>query len=128
MIRVTVWNEYKHEREYEGVRKVYPQGIHGCIASFLEKQEDIQVRTATFDMPEHGLTEEVLADTDVLIFWSHALQDAFSDEVASGHFHDLKMEARRTGKSLVSCTHSPHSGGYSGENFPARRRNVRGIF
>lgn len=34
MIRVTVWNEYKHEREYEGVRKVYPQGIHGCIASF----------------------------------------------------------------------------------------------
>lgn len=41
-----------------------------------------QVRTATFDMPEHGLTEEVLTDTDVLIFWSHALQDAFSDEVA----------------------------------------------
>lgn len=40
------------------------------------------MRTATFDMPEHGLTEEVLADTDVLIFWSHALQDAFSDEVA----------------------------------------------
>lgn len=82
MIRVTVWNEYKHEREYEGVRKVYPQGIHGCIASFLGKQEDFQVRTATFDMPEHGLTEEVLADTDVLIFWSHALQDVFSDEVA----------------------------------------------
>ena len=23
MIRVTVWNEYKHEREYEGVRKGY---------------------------------------------------------------------------------------------------------
>lgn len=68
MIRVTVWNEYKHEREYEGVRKVYPQGIHGCIASFLGKQEDFQVRTATFDMPEHGLTEEVLTDTDVLIF------------------------------------------------------------
>lgn len=40
MIRITVWNEYKHEREYEGVRKVYPQGIHGCIASFLGKQED----------------------------------------------------------------------------------------
>lgn len=40
------------------------------------------MRTATFDMPEHGLTEEVLTDTDVLIFWSHALQDAFSDEVA----------------------------------------------
>lgn len=82
MIKVTVWNEYKHEREYEGIAKVYPDGIHGCIASFLEKEEDFSVRTATFDMPEHGLTEEVLCGTDVLIMWSHALQDDFSDVVA----------------------------------------------
>lgn len=82
MIRVTVWNEYKHEREYENIGKVYPKGIHGCIAEFLGKEEDIQVRTATFDMPEHGLTEEVLKETDVLIIWSHALQDEFLDEVA----------------------------------------------
>ncbi len=82
MIRITVWNEYKHEQEYEGIRKVYPEGIHGCIAGFLEKEEDFTVRTATFDMPEHGLTEEVLRETDVLVFWSHALQEEFSDEVA----------------------------------------------
>ena len=82
MLRVTVWNEYKHEQEYEGIRKVYPEGIHGCIASFLKKEEDFVVRTATFDMPEHGLTEEVLQETDVLIFWSHALQEEFSEEVA----------------------------------------------
>lgn len=80
MIRVTIWNEYKHEQEYENIRKVYPDGIHGCLAGFL--QEEFQVRTATFEMPEHGLTEEVLQETDVLIFWSHALQDEFSDEVA----------------------------------------------
>ncbi len=82
MIRVTVWNEYKHEREYEGIHRVYPEGIHGCIAGFLQKEEDLVVRTATFDMPEHGLTEEVLQETDVLIIWSHALQEEFSDEVA----------------------------------------------
>lgn len=81
MIRVTVWNEYKHEREYENIRKVYPDGIHGCIAAFLGK-EGFDVRTAVFDMPEHGLTEEALEQTDVLIIWSHALQDEFSDEVA----------------------------------------------
>ena len=40
MLRVTVWNENKHEQEYEGIRKVYPKGIHGCIAEFLEKEED----------------------------------------------------------------------------------------
>lgn len=82
MLRVTVWNENKHEQEYEGIRKVYPKGIHGCIAEFLEKEEDFVVRTATFFEPEHGLTEEVLQSTDVLIIWSHALQEEFSDEVA----------------------------------------------
>lgn len=82
MIRITVWNEYKHEREYDAIRRVYPDGIHGCIAAFLGKEPDFAVRTATFDEPEHGLTEEVLTDTDVLILWSHALQDEFSDAVA----------------------------------------------
>ena len=82
MIRITVWNEYKHEREYEEIRQVYPEGIHQCIAGFLEKEQDFQVRTAIFDMPEHGLTEEILKNTDVLVIWSHALQDEFSDEVA----------------------------------------------
>ncbi|MBD5493196.1 MAG: trehalose utilization protein ThuA [Lachnospiraceae bacterium] len=82
MIRITVWNEYKHEREYENIRKIYPDGIHGCIASFLKNEEDFEVKTATFDMPEHGLTEDVLQETDVLIIWSHALQNEFSDTVA----------------------------------------------
>lgn len=83
MIRVTIWNEYKHEREYEAIGKVYPAGIHGCLAEFLGKQDDFRIRTATFDMPEHGLTQAVLDDTDVLILWSHALQDEFSDEAAA---------------------------------------------
>ena len=83
MIKVTVWNEYYHERESADVAKIYPDGIHGCIAAFLEKDEEFQIRTATFDMPEHGLTEEVLSDTDVLLIWSHLLQEEFSDEVAA---------------------------------------------
>lgn len=82
MLRVTIWNEFKHEREYEAIRKVYPEGIHNCLASFLQKETDFTIKTATFDMPEHGLTEEILQETDVLIIWSHALQEEFSDEVA----------------------------------------------
>ena len=35
-----------------------------------------------FDEEEHGLTEEVLANTDVLVFWNHMLQEEFSDDVA----------------------------------------------
>lgn len=81
MIRVTVWNEYIHEREYEGIRQVYPDGIHGCISGFLGKNEDISVCCATLDMPEHGLSEEVLEKTDVLIWWGHCAHDKVSDEV-----------------------------------------------
>ena len=82
MIRVTVWNEYLHEKE-EPVRHIYPNGIHGCIKEFLQTDEELVIKTATFEMPEHGLTDEVLAQTDVLIFWSHMRQNEFSDEVAA---------------------------------------------
>lgn len=82
MIRVTVWNEFYHEREYEGIRKIYPDGIHECIKGFLLTDTQIKVHTATFDEPEHGLMEEVLNNTDVLIIWSHGKQEEFADEVA----------------------------------------------
>ena len=57
MIRVTVWNEYRHEKHNLKVASIYPEGIHGCIAKFLGVNEDMEVRTATLDEPEHGLTQ-----------------------------------------------------------------------
>ena len=55
-IRVTIWNEYRHERANAAVGKIYPEGIHGQIAGFMRKQAGMSVRTATLDEPEHGLT------------------------------------------------------------------------
>ena len=55
MIRVTVWNEYLHEKE-EPVRHIYPNGIHGCIKEFLQTDEELVIKTATFEMPEHVST------------------------------------------------------------------------
>ncbi len=80
-IKVTIWNEYLHERTEERCREVYPNGIHGYLAEVLGKEEDFIVRTATLDMPEHGLTQEVLDDTDVLIWWGHMAHQQVSDEV-----------------------------------------------
>lgn len=71
-INVTVWNEYFHERSSESVGKIYPEGIHSAIAGKLSAFENFNVRTATLDMPQHGLTDEVLDNTDVLIWWGHA--------------------------------------------------------
>lgn len=82
MIKVTVWNEYTHEKNSEHVRSIYPDGIHGAIAAFLGKNEDIVVNTATLDDTECGLTEEVLKDTDVLVWWGHMAHHLVPDEVA----------------------------------------------
>lgn len=81
MIKVTVWNEGVHEKISEEVRRVYPQGLHNAIAEAL-KSDDVRVRTATLDDPDCGMTEEVLRDTDVLIWWGHMAHDRVPDEVA----------------------------------------------
>jgi trehalose utilization protein len=82
MIKVTVWNEGRHEQKDQKVIDVYPEGMHGCIKNFLQN-ESCLVRTATLDEPEHGLTEEVLNDTDVLIWWGHIAHGEVSDEIVN---------------------------------------------
>jgi len=80
-IRVTVWNEGRHEKTHEAVQKAYPKGIHGALAEFLSKNADMVIRTATLDDPEHGLTDDVLNDTDVLLWWGHIAHGDVKDEI-----------------------------------------------
>ena len=80
--RVTVWNEYRHELQEAHIGAVYPEGIHGAIAAGLREQ-GLTVRTATLDEPEHGLTEAVLDETDVLIWWGHKAHGDVSDEIVA---------------------------------------------
>ena len=78
MTRVTVWNEYRHERTDPKVATVYPDGIHAAIADGL-REAGLEVRTATLDEAEQGLTEATLAATDVLTWWGHLAHDDVDD-------------------------------------------------
>ena len=78
--RVTVWNEYRHEKTHAEVTKLYPDGMHQVIAKAL-REAGMTVRTAALDEPQHGLTDEVLAQTDVLIWWGHMAHGEVKDEV-----------------------------------------------
>jgi trehalose utilization protein len=80
-IRITVWNEGRHEKTHDAVKKVYPKGMHAVIAGALKKHEDFQVRTATLDDPEHGLTDAVLAKTDVMTWWGHMAHGEVRDDI-----------------------------------------------
>ncbi len=102
-IRVTVWNEFRHEKNKEHpASKVYPDGMHAAIAEHLQAQPDIQVRTATLDEPEHGLTDEVIAGTDVMTWWGHAAHAEVRDEIVE-KVHQRVLE----GMGLI-CLHSAH--------------------
>ncbi|SFR41826.1 ThuA domain-containing protein [Halogeometricum limi] len=100
-LSVTVWNEYRHERDSDEVAEVYPEGIHAVIAEGLEER-GFDTRTATLDDPEHGLTEGVLADTDVLTWWGHRAHDEVSD-----HIVERVVERVREGMGLL-VLHSAH--------------------
>lgn len=81
MIHVTIFNEGIHEKEKESVKKIYPNGIHNALKTALQC-EDICVHTVTLDDPECGLTDEVLSNTDVLIWWGHIAHHLVPDDVA----------------------------------------------
>ena len=80
LTRVTVWNEYRHEQQSPQVAAVYPNGIHMALAYHLE-QAGFALTTATLDQPEHGLSESVLANTDVLLWWGHMAHDQVQDDI-----------------------------------------------
>ncbi|NHN49690.1 trehalose utilization protein ThuA [Halostella sp. JP-L12] len=101
MVSVTVWNEYRHEREDDEVADVYPDGIHAVLADALEDRGH-DVTTARLDEAEHGLTEDVLDGTEVLLWWGHAAHDEVEGEIV-----DRVVSRVRDGMGFLPL-HSAH--------------------
>jgi len=78
-INVVVWNEFRHEKIKDSVRELYPNGLHATIKSFLDLNEDMSVTLAALDDPDQGLPDEVLENTDVLIWWGHKAHKEVDD-------------------------------------------------
>lgn len=102
MIRVTIYNEFVHEQIDEAVRNVYPQGIHEALASFL-RSDEISVRCFTLENV-NDITEEVLADTDVMLWWGHMRHGDVPDEVAV-----RVRDAVQTGMGMIFLHSAHHS-------------------
>lgn len=106
MIRVTIFNEYVQEQfsvekfpflkdwpedairlmteRASEIREAHEGGaIHDTLKNLVQECDDVEVRhIANVEMPENGLTEEVLSDTDVLLWWAHLAHEQVSDEVS----------------------------------------------
>ena len=80
MTRIAIFNEFLHEKTDERVQAVYPDGIHQALAGFL-KGDDVEITCYTLDNVEE-ITEEALANTDVMLWWGHMGHQRVPDEVA----------------------------------------------
>jgi trehalose utilization protein len=127
-INVTVWNEFHHEKTSDTVKAIYPNGMHETIKTFLAKNDDMNVTTATQDMPEHGLTHDVLNNTDVLIWWGHMLHGEVSDEIVNRVYDRVQ-----NGMGLI-VLHSGHASkifaklmGTNTWELPWRERNEKSL-
>ncbi|MFW5789072.1 MAG: ThuA domain-containing protein [Spirochaetota bacterium] len=101
-MRITIWNEFRHEKEDEKVREVYPKGIHQALADHLSKVDGFDVGTATLDEPEQGLPQDVVDSTDVMLWWGHRAHNDVTDETA-----ERVQTAVQRGMGLV-VLHSGH--------------------
>lgn len=104
MIRVLVWNEYRHEKQQPAVADIYPGGIHRAIGEYLGKIGGISVKYACLDDPEQGLSLDILDNTDVLIWWGHMAHGEVTDE-------NVERVCRRVnaGMGLIALHSAHHS-------------------
>ena len=80
-IRVTIWNEFHHEKTNDEAKALYPNGIHATIRDFLASDETLDIRLAALCDEDQGLPEDVLNQTDVLVWWGHMKHGEVSDEL-----------------------------------------------
>ena len=73
-IRVLAWSERSEPKD------VYPAGINGQFLAFLSTESGIHVTVANLQDPEQGLSEQTLANTDVLIWFGHKNHALVTDE------------------------------------------------
>ncbi|MDX2136847.1 MAG: ThuA domain-containing protein [Chloroflexota bacterium] len=102
MVRVTIWNEYRHEKVPGTPAKIYPDGMHAPIAEHLRGQGH-EVRIATLDDPDHGLPDDLLNSTDVLTWWGHLAHGEVSDALVD----KIQQRVVMGGMGLV-VLHSGH--------------------
>ena len=81
MIRVTIYNEFAHEKTDDTVKLIYPNGIHMALKEHIEDDE-ITVKTVTLDNV-NDITDELLNNTDVMLWWGHMHHSDVPDEVAN---------------------------------------------
>ena len=103
-LRVTVWSEGLDPIIEPKAVACYPNDINTAIGEFLAANEDLEVALHSLNEAGNGLSQEILDNTDVLVWWSHLYNDQLSDEAAA-----RVVNAVLDGMGLVLLHSSLHS-------------------
>jgi len=76
-VKALVWSELTEPKD------VYPKGINGAIAEYLNAQGDVEAKVAQLSDPDQGVSEEALKWADVLLWWGHQKHGDVKDETVA---------------------------------------------
>lgn len=97
-IRVLVWDEQQPAQQ-----KVYTNFLGNHIAAHLRQNAALEVRSANLNEPNQGLSEALLDQTDVIIWWGHVRHDDVPQGIA-----DAIVDRVKRGKLALIALHSAH--------------------
>jgi trehalose utilization protein len=95
--RVVVWSEGT------APKAVYPNDINGAVAEGLARLDGWKVIKANLSDPDQGLSDERLANCDVLVWWGHQKHGEVKDELVK----KIVRRVKEDGMGFVSL-HSAH--------------------
>lgn len=96
-VRVLAWSEHT------APKAVFPDDINNAVAGALCEDPQLTVTTAELVDPGDGVPEEVLASTDVLVWWGHLLHGRVTDAAVAR----IAAQVRDGGMGFVAL-HSAH--------------------
>lgn len=99
-MNILIYNEGEHDK-HDWMKKVYPAGIHGALKEALESPEN-NISIVTLDTINEGITPEILAKTDVMLWWGMLLHHMVPDAIS-----DMVKEAVQMGMGIIFL-HSAH--------------------
>jgi len=97
-IRVVVWDEQQPAQ-----KPAYTNFLGNQIAAHLKTIPGLDVKSVTINDPQKGISDDVLDNCDVLVWWGHQRQTEISNEKAK-----QIVERIKDGRLSLIALHSAH--------------------
>lgn len=105
-IRVVVWDE-----QSPAAKKAYTNSIGDHIADYLRTLPNLSVKSVSLSDPDEGLSDDIINNSDVLIWWSHTKNKLVPDDavkrlvarVKDGSLSLIALHSALTSKVFIEC-------------------------